>query len=86
MINPSVEIYSTPTCPDCKEAKSFFKQNHIDYTEYDIDEQPEKADELKTRTGKTLVPTIFIHGKGPFFGFAFNRTEIEELLAVGNVN
>lgn len=84
MTNKSVEIYSTPTCPDCKEAKAFLRQNDIAFTEYDIAGQPEKADELKQRTGKTLVPTIYIDGKGPFFGFAFNRTEIEQLLAVSH--
>jgi glutaredoxin 3 len=77
MIN--VEVYTTPTCEDCKNFKKFLREHEISFTEYDIADHPDYADTLRNRSGKNLVPTIFIDNQ-IFFGFVFNRQEIEKLL------
>ncbi|MBO5430800.1 glutaredoxin family protein, partial [Methanocorpusculum sp.] len=32
----TVEIYSLPDCPHCKNVKSFFAKHNIEYTNYDV--------------------------------------------------
>lgn len=79
MPNVPVQIYTTPTCPDCKAAKQFLSQQNIPYTEHDIAEHPEKAEELYQLTGKKIVATLVVSGK-VFIGFVPNRQEIEKSL------
>ncbi|MBH5317865.1 glutaredoxin family protein [Paenibacillus sp. GSMTC-2017] len=74
-----IEVYTTPTCEDCKNFKKFLNDHNISYTDYDIADHPQHADTLRKRSGKNLVPTIFIDDK-IYFGFVFNRQEIEGLL------
>lgn len=74
-----VEVYTTPTCEDCKNFKIFLNEHQIEYTDYDIADHSDHADTLRERSGKNLVPTIFINDQ-VFFGFVFNRQEIESLL------
>ncbi|MVP00313.1 glutaredoxin family protein [Paenibacillus lutrae] len=75
-----VEVFTTPTCEDCKNFKKYLNEHNIPFKEYDISEHPEHADTLRERSGKNLVPTIFIDD-AVFFGFVFNRQEIEKLLS-----
>lgn len=54
-----VELYSTDWCKYCHQAKAYFKQNNIAYTEYNID----KNDEARRRyqkLGARGVPVIVI--------------------------
>lgn len=74
-----VEVYTTPTCEDCRNFKKFLNEHGISYKEYSIADEPKYADKLRQRSGKTLVPTIYINNQ-EFFGFVFNRQEIEKLL------
>ena len=74
-----VEVFTTPTCEDCKNFKKFLNDHQIPYTEFSIADHPENAVLLRERTGKNLVPTIFFEGK-VYFGFVFNRQEIEKTL------
>ncbi|MDF2958505.1 MAG: hypothetical protein K0S39_240 [Paenibacillus sp.] len=74
-----VEVYTTPTCEDCKNFKKFLNKHEIPFTEYDIADHPDHADTLRKRSGKNLVPTIFIDDQ-MFFGFVFNRQDIEKRL------
>lgn len=74
-----VEVYTTPTCEDCRNFKKFLNDHNISYKEYSIANEPKYAEELRERSGKTLVPTIYINDQ-VFFGFVFNRQEIEKLL------
>ncbi|OPG95164.1 hypothetical protein B2I21_28160 [Chryseobacterium mucoviscidosis] len=75
----NVEVYTTPTCEDCKNFKKFLNDHQIPYTEFSIADNPENAVILRERTGKNLVPTIFIDNE-VYFGFVFNRQEIEQKL------
>ena len=58
-----VAIYSTPTCVYCRMAKMFFKQNGIEYAEYDVAADEKKAEEMIERSGQMGVPVIDIDGK-----------------------
>ncbi|HBS46101.1 MAG TPA: NrdH-redoxin, partial [Paenibacillus sp.] len=52
----NVEVFTTPTCEDCRNFKKFLSEHHILFTEFNIAVHPEHADTLFNRTGKRLVP------------------------------
>ncbi len=63
-----VTIYSTPTCHFCQEAKAFFVENNIEYTEYDVSGDSEKRQEMIDMTSQMGVPVIKI-GDDVIIGF-----------------
>lgn len=58
-----VIIYSTPTCPYCQMAKSFFKAKKIDFEDVDVSKDQKKAEEMVHLSGQTGVPVILIDKK-----------------------
>lgn len=60
---PTVTIYSTPTCHFCHAAKDFFTDNHIQYTDYNVATDLEKRKEMVEKSGQMGVPVIDIGGK-----------------------
>jgi glutaredoxin len=56
-------VYSSPWCPDCREAKRFLQQYNIAYTEIDIESIPGAAQEVIARTGKRAIPQFVIDGE-----------------------
>ncbi len=56
-----VEIYTTMLCPYCFRAKSLLKSKGIAFTEYGVDMNAAKRNEMKQRAGgRHTVPQIFI--------------------------
>ena len=72
-----VEIYTTPTCVYCKMAKEFFKENNIEYTEYNVAQDAEKRNELIAKSGQMGVPVILI---GADMVIGFDESKIRTLL------
>lgn len=58
----SVKIYTTNTCHWCKIAKDYFKSKEIEYEEYDVGVDSEKAEEMVSKSGQRSVPVIDIDG------------------------
>jgi len=56
-------VYSSPTCPDCREAKRFLDKHHIPYKEVDVQTTPGAIDEIVQRTGKRAIPQFVIDGE-----------------------
>jgi len=54
-------IYSTPTCGYCQKAKQFFKENNIEYTEYDVSEDKQKRRKMVDKSGQMGVPVITVN-------------------------
>ncbi|MFT5281049.1 MAG: glutaredoxin 3 [Flavobacteriaceae bacterium] len=75
-----VEIYSTPSCGYCHKAKDFFKENDIEYTEYDVSEDADKRSEMIEKTGQMGVPVIIIDDE---MMVGFNEDKLSELLEIG---
>ena len=58
-----VELYTTMFCPYCARARALLERKGVDYTEFDIIEEPQRRDEMIRRAGgRTSVPQIFIDG------------------------
>ncbi|ABK43913.1 glutaredoxin 3 [Magnetococcus marinus MC-1] len=56
-----ITIYSTTICPFCVRAKQLFKKKGVDFTEINLDKQPDRRDEMLAKSGgRRTVPQIFI--------------------------
>lgn len=72
-------VYSTPTCPDCRELKAWLAANQIPFAERDLSD-PAVVEEAKARTGVRVAP-ITIVGDAVLYGtFASLRPRLEVLL------
>jgi len=69
-----VSMYSTSRCGYCKKARSYFKSNNIQFTEYNIETDRDAKRRYK-QMGATGVPVIFVGNKrmNGFSVSGFNR-------------
>jgi len=57
----SVEIYTSPTCGFCHAAKRLLDQKGVNFSEVNVNAQPQKKAEMVQRAnGRRTVPQIFI--------------------------
>ncbi|MDF1555764.1 MAG: FAD-dependent oxidoreductase [Deferrisomatales bacterium] len=55
----SIVLYGTTWCPDCKQAKRFFGEHRVPYTNVDIEQDTRAMEFVVTLNhGKQIVPTI----------------------------
>ncbi len=59
----NVKIYSTPTCPYCRMAKDFLKQNNIEFVDIDVGQDEQAAQEMVNKSGQMGVPQLEIDGQ-----------------------
>jgi glutaredoxin-like YruB-family protein len=62
-MNKSVKVYSTPTCPYCKGAKQFLKDNNINFEDIDVSSNQAAAQEMIQKSGQMGVPVLDIDGQ-----------------------
>jgi len=56
-----VEIYTTPFCPYCLDAKALLKKKNVAFTEIDVSRDRELRRTMTERAnGRTTVPQIFV--------------------------
>ena len=72
-----VIIYSTPTCHFCAMAKDYFKENNVQYENFDVSTDPEKRKEMMEKSGQLGVPVIVIDDQ---IVVGFNRPRLAQLL------
>lgn len=75
----TVTIYSSPTCHFCHAAKEFFKENNINFTDYDILADEVRRAEMFERSGQMSVPIIFVDDK---MVVGFDQSKLKELLSI----
>jgi glutaredoxin 3 len=58
---PKIVVYSKAWCPYSRQATALLAQKGVDFTEVDIDKQPERRAEMVERAGgRRTVPQIFV--------------------------
>jgi len=72
-----VTIYSTPTCPYCRQAKDYLTQKGISFTELNVAADMEARNAMVQKSGQLGVPVIEIDGQ---VVVGFNRGKLDELL------
>jgi len=75
----TVKVYSTPTCPYCKEAKNFLKEKNIEFEEIDVSQDTAAAQAMIDKTGQMGVPVVEIDGEAIV---GFNKAKMMELLGI----
>ncbi len=55
-----VVIYSTRVCPYCMRAKALLQSKHVAYTEFLVDMDPSRREEMENKSRRRSVPQIFI--------------------------
>ena len=64
MSEPRILVYSTPFCGYCAAAKRLLTAKGADYAEIDVMMDPERRQEMLTKSGgRRTVPQIFIDGR-----------------------
>lgn len=56
----NITIYSTNTCAYCVQVKMWLKSKGLAYTEVNLDEHPERVDELIQLSGQMAVPVTVV--------------------------
>lgn len=73
-----VTVYTSNTCPHCKAAKNYLKENNIDFEEKNVDEDRSAIDYLVEK-GYRGVPVINIDGEDLV---GFNKEVVDEKLGL----
>lgn len=80
MSHSPVEIYTTPTCPDCATLKHWLTAQGIHYVERDLT-IPRIAHEARQRTGLRIAPITLVDGKAIWGTAAEQLPRLRRLLA-----
>jgi glutaredoxin len=57
-----VEMYTAAWCGDCRAARKFLDSHGIEFTEINVDTDPEAAAEVVRHAGKRAIPQLVIDG------------------------
>jgi glutaredoxin 3 len=77
-----IKVYSTPTCPYCLRAKEYLREQGVDFEEYDVAADREKAREMVDKSGQMGVPVIDIDGD---IIVGFDKQQIDAALSRSEV-
>lgn len=73
-----IVMYCTKWCPDCRKARDWLQARHLEFTEVDIDANPQAAEQVKQWTGgKRITPTFDIDGE---IVIDFDQRRLEQVL------
>ena len=78
---PKVIVFSTPTCSFCNQAKHYFREKNIRFTDVDVSKDQSAARDMMRRTGQMGVPVILINNKAIV---GFDRSKINQMLNIKN--
>ena len=60
-MQPTIILYTKGHCPYCKRAKALLREKGMEFTDFEITDNPELTREMVQRAGgRTTVPQIFI--------------------------
>ena len=60
MNQPRIVMYVTGWCPYCQRARNLLGGKNLRIEEIDVESDPALREEMKTRSGRSTVPQIFI--------------------------
>jgi glutaredoxin 3 len=76
---PTVVVFTTPTCSWCRVVKQHLKKHNIRFKEIDISKDERAARDMVRRTGQQGVPVTLIQNR-PIVGF--DKKQINHLLGI----
>ena len=84
----TIDIYTTPFCPFCHQAKALLNKKRVPYNEIDVTGNRQlRAEMIERAGGRRRVPQIFIDdthvgGSEELFELEFDE-ELDPLLGIG---
>lgn len=72
-----VRLYSTPTCPYCRIAKSYLEEQGVDFEVVDVSRDEKAALEMVDKSGQMGVPVLEV---GDTIIVGFDRNAYHEAL------
>ena len=75
---PQIIVYSASWCAFCHAAKQYFDKLDVAYTERDVEQNPQYAEESVEKSGQMGIPVIDINGT---IIVGFDRPKIDAALA-----
>ncbi len=72
----AVTVYTTPTCPWCKQAKALLESKGVPYLEVDVTKDRRLVEELQGISGQLGVP---VTTDGATVVVGFNKARLERL-------
>jgi glutaredoxin-like YruB-family protein len=72
-----IKIYSTPTCPYCKMAKSYLSSKGVSFKDYDVSTNQIALEEMVKVSGQMGVPVIVINNE---VIVGFDKSRLDSLL------
>jgi len=79
MKQKSVKIYSSPTCPHCREAKKFLENHKIEFEDYNVASDKAAREEMVRKSGEMRIPVIDIGGN---LIIGFDEAQLKEKLGL----
>lgn len=76
-MQPTITIYSSPTCGYCHQAKEYFKEKDLSFTEKDITVDESALRFVLEKVGQAVTPIITINDT---IIVGFDRPKIDETL------
>jgi glutaredoxin 3 len=74
-----VKVYTTPTCPWCRQTKTWLAAHNIAYQELNVAADKAALSEMIDLTHQMTVPTVFIDGE---FIVGFDEKALKEKLGI----
>lgn len=77
-----ITVYGTKTCPYCVKLKDWLDKNKVEYTAYDIDENPIAAQNMSRLADEMIVPFSVIEVSESKIEkiVGFNPEKLQEIL------
>ena len=76
-------LYGADWCPDCRRAKTYLKENNIEFTFVDVDLDKEATAKVEAiNNGKRIIPTLIIREKSYTNP---NNVELASVLGINEV-
>jgi glutaredoxin 3 len=75
----NIKVYSTPTCPYCRRAKEFLKENNVSFEDIDVSLSQEAAQEMVEKSGQMGVPVILVDDN---IVIGFNKEKLSKFLNI----
>lgn len=72
-----VTVYSTPSCPYCRQVKAYLREKGVSFRDYDVSQNREAAAEMVRLSGQRGVPVVAVDGK---VVVGFDRPRLDALL------
>jgi glutaredoxin-like YruB-family protein len=75
----TVKMFTTPTCGYCRQAKDFFNDNNVSFSEVDVTKDQVALRDMADRSGQMGVPVIDVDGE---IVIGFDRERLAQLLEI----